>query len=249
MKGIKAILFDLGSTLIYFDGQWPKVIDQGYANLVNALKDEGIYLNGGNFINQFRQRLERYYIEREVDYVEHTTFYFLIKMLARWGYENVEEAVIRRALAAMYGASQAYWNVENDTISTLQVLHEQGYQLGLISNAADDDDVQRLVDNAGIRSCFEIILTSAGQGIRKPDRRIFQTALDHLGYQPAQAVMVGDTLAADILGAQNAGIFSIWITRRADTPPNQAYQGVITPDAEIKALSELPDLLENHSGK
>jgi HAD superfamily hydrolase (TIGR01549 family) len=245
MKRIKAVLFDLGSTLIYFDGEWSEVIDQGFLNLAKALQDDGFDLEGEDFINQFRARLDHYYVEREADYTEHTTSYFLAKTLSEWGYENVEDGVIRRALAAMYAASQVHWKLERDTIPTLQTLQERGYHLGLISNAADDDDVQTLVDNAGIRPWFEIILTSAAQGIRKPSRRIFYTALNHWKLQPDQAAMVGDTLSADILGAQNMNMFGIWITRRADRPANHIYRSRIIPDATIETLDELPDLLEN----
>jgi FMN phosphatase YigB (HAD superfamily) len=54
--------------------------------------------------------------------------------------------------------------------------------------------------------------------------------------------MVGDTLGADILGARNSGIFSIWIRRRANTPGNRAHVDNILPDAQIDTLSELPGL-------
>ena len=55
--------------------------------------------------------------------------------------------------------------------------------------------------------------------------------------------MIGKTLGADILGAQNAGIFSIWITRRADNPANQAHADTIKADLKIATLKELPDRL------
>lgn len=73
-------------------------------------------------------------------------------------------------------------------------------------------------------------------------------ALAHWGTLPAHAAMVGDTLGADILGAKNAGIFSIWITRRADNPANQAHLDTIQPDAQIAALDELPGLLQELGG-
>jgi FMN phosphatase YigB (HAD superfamily) len=61
--------------------------------------------------------------------------------------------------------------------------------------------------------------------------------------------MVGDTLGADILGASNAGIFSIWYTRWGDTPSNRAHAFTIVPDAKIARLVDLPPLLEhlNHN--
>jgi HAD superfamily hydrolase (TIGR01662 family) len=143
----------------------------------------------------------------------------------------------------MYTVSQAHWLPETDAHATLQTLREQGYRLGLISNAGDDADVQTLVDKAGLRSYFDTILTSAAMGIRKPNPRIFLAALEHWGYRPSQAAMVGDSLGADILGARNAGLFSVWITRRAETAANHAHGDTIQPDAMISTLSELPEFL------
>jgi putative hydrolase of the HAD superfamily len=123
-------------------------------------------------------------------------------------------------------------------------LNAQGHRLGLISNAGDDADVQTLIDQSNLRGYFDIILTSAALGIRKPNPRIFQTALDHWGIPASRAAMVGDSLGADILGARNAGIYSVWITRRADTPANRSHEDTIRPDAVITTLAELIPLLE-----
>ena len=141
--------------------------------------------------------------------------------------------------------SQAHWLLEDDTLSTLQALQGEGYKLGIISNAGDDDDVQTLVDKANIRAYFDVVLSSAACGVRKPNPRIFALALEQMRLQAAETAMVGDTLGADILGAKNAGLYSIWLTRRADTPANREHQHTITPDAQISALGELPALLKN----
>jgi FMN phosphatase YigB (HAD superfamily) len=93
----------------------------------------------------------------------------------------------------------------------------------------------------GLRPFFEFILTSAALGIRKPDIRIFQTALDRFRVQPEAAVMVGDTLDADVLGANQSGIYSIWITRRAQVP--EEGELVIQPQAVVTTLYQIPDLL------
>ena len=53
-----------------------------------------------------------------------------------------------------------------------------------------------------------------------------------------------EELNADIVGAQEAGIFAVWITRRASTPSNQELIGIVYPDAVINTLAELPALLE-----
>ncbi len=241
----KGILFDLGNTLLYFEGAWPDVLRQADEALLTQLRTQGFTLNGTTFLQEFRTRLNVYYAQREAEFVEHTTAHVLKTLLADLGYADTTPEQLRPALSALYAASQAHWLLEDDTLSTLQALHAAGYKLGIISNAGDDDDVQTLVDKANMRAYFDVVLSSAACGVRKPNPRIFALALEQMKLQAAETAMVGDTLGADILGAKNAGLYSIWLTRRADTPANREHQHTITPDAQISALGDLPALLKN----
>lgn len=239
-----AIFFDLGNTLLYFDGIWPEVQQQADAQLLAQLHDAGFVLDAPSFLQQFRARITDYYAQREAEFVEHTTAYVLKTLLAELGYPDVSPQQLLPALRALYAASQAHWLLENDSLPTLQALKSEGYKLAIISNAGDDEDVQTLVDKTGLRPYFDLVLSSAACGVRKPNPRIFNLALDRLGVQASQAAMVGDTLGADILGAQNAGLYSIWLTRRADTPANRDHAGTISPDAQIGSLAQLPSLIK-----
>jgi HAD superfamily hydrolase (TIGR01549 family) len=240
----EAIIFDLGGTLIYFEGSWPEVMAEAGMELHRSLREAGLDLEPDPFMQEFHTQMETYYVERESDFREYTTLYVVQKVLQDWGYADVQESVLREGLQAMYAVTEGHWHVEQDAVLTLETLGGKGYRLGLISNAGDDADVQTLVDNANLRDYFDLIITSAAEGIRKPSPHIFHKMLYYWGIEPSQAAMVGDTLSADILGARKAGLYSIWITRRADTPANQALAAEIFPDATIARLSELPDLLE-----
>lgn len=239
---IDVILFDLGSTLIYFDGDWNEALDRADAALYQYLLTVGLPLES-SFLNRFRQEMLAYFRERETEFVEYTTGYILRKVLEGLDIPLPGDEIIRAAIAQFYQVTQSYWQAESDARPTLEMLKADGYCLGLISNASDDQDVQDLVDKALLRPYLDVILTSAREGIRKPNPLIFQRALQRLGAQAQQAAMVGDMLGADILGAKNAGIYSIWITRRAANPQNQAHYDTIVPDAQIATLAELPSLL------
>ena len=243
MNRFKAVIFDLGSTLIYFDGDWMETLQVAGKELLRSLRMNGLDL-AGDFIQAFGERMDNYYRERETEFVEYTMMYILNSLLAEKGYAGVTEDVIRSALDAFFSVTERHWRTDEETIPTLRYLREQGYRLGMISNAGDDADVQRLVDQAELRSYFDIILTSAAEGIRKPNPRIFQKVLDYWDLAAGETLMVGDTLGADILGARNAGIFSVWLTRWAETPANRAHVETIHPDAAIARLSELPPLME-----
>ncbi len=249
MQRFDAILFDLGNTLIYFDTSSRQINSQMDRALVRALKANGITLEEETFIQAFRSRVEDYFQERDGEFIEYTTGYILRTLLNDSGYPDLSEEALRPALRSMFTISQAHWLPEEESVPLLTLLRDQGYRLGLISNASDDEDVQALIDKAAIRPYFDVILTSAAEGIRKPNPKIFFKALDHLGVPPERAMMIGDTLGADVLGAQNAGIFSIWITRRADKAANQEHEGILKPDAVLPSLGELPGLLREIQGK
>jgi putative hydrolase of the HAD superfamily len=242
-RRLEAILFDLGNTLIAFDGDLSSVLEEAVQALVQALAASGFPLDASRFGQDFRFELEAYYREREIEFLEHTTLYVLRRTLERWEIADVPEMALRQALAAMYAVTQSHWQVEDDAHAVLTALQQAGFRLGLISNAGDDQDVQTLVDQAGLRRFFEVIVSSAALGIRKPNPRIFQIVLDRMGIPPDRAAMVGDTLGADVLGAQHAGLLSIWLTRRANTPQNQAHRDTIQPDIVIDRLADLPGVL------
>lgn len=236
------VIFDLGGTLIHFNGNWPEAIAESHQALVQNLIGFGYALDTQQFAADFLNRLNAYYRERETEYIELSTETILRALLAEHGYQNAPSRHLRPALDAMYAVTEKIWTLEDDTHAALQALREQGYQLGLISNANDDRDVEILVDINQLRQYFDLVLISAAVGLRKPHPQLFDIALDHYGVNPARAVMVGDTLNADILGAHHAGMKGIWITRRAADPrPGELEE--IRPDAVINTLAELPELL------
>lgn len=243
VKEFKAVLFDLGGTLIYFDGAWNEVMQAATIQLLEHLQGFGLRLEGDSFLAEFQQRLEEYYIQREAEFIEYTTARILRDMLSKLGHKDITVEMLAPALKKLYAVSQAHWKPEPDAQPTLNALKEAGLRQAVISNAGDDADVQTLVNNAGLRPYLDFALSSAACGIRKPNPRIFEIAMEHWDVRREEVVMVGDTLGADILGAHNAGIASVWITRRANTPANRDHLDTIQPDYTISTLAELPDIV------
>ena len=236
---LQAVLFDLGSTLIYSREPWPPIYRQADRALVAVLQGAGIPVAEGGFAAEYGTFMDLYYARRDLGIGEPTSCAVLRQLLREKGFPSVPDTVLRSALDAEYAVLQTNWYAEEDAIPTLEALQSRGYRLGMVSNTSDDRNVQQLVDRRGLRPFFEIIVTSAAVGIRKPDGRIFQVALDHFGLPPTQVAMVGDTPSADLEGANRLGMFSIWITRRApDADP------AIHPRASVAALLEIPGLLD-----
>lgn len=239
---LRAVIFDFGGTLMYGRNAWGPFIDKADEALTIYLSSQGIELNINTFPREFRKRLDEYFKQREGDLLESTYTQVLREVLKEKGYGDVSSDTLRNALDALFAVTQSNWALEEDAIPTLKKLEESGYRLGIISNAGDDQDVQQLARGFKIRQYFDFILTSAACSYRKPHPRIFELALANWYLLPSEAVMVGDNLTADIQGAKNAGLYGVWISRRAD--PQMEKQEAVSPDASMTSLTELPAILD-----
>ncbi|MEJ2747824.1 MAG: HAD family hydrolase, partial [Anaerolineae bacterium] len=129
-----------------------------------------------------------------------------------------------------------------DTIQVLQNLRQDGYKIGLITNAMMPmwmRDVE--LRHYQLLDYFDVRLTSGDVGHIKPHPAIYQAALKQLDTPPEQAVFVGDRPAYDIAGANNAGMISVWLN-----PPHleERLDGV-EADYTITSLTELLPILED----
>ncbi len=227
---------------MYERATWDSITAKADEALTRYLREQGMELNLSTFPREFRKRLDKYFQRREKDLLETTYGFVLREVLTDKGYKDVSDHVIREGLDRLFAITQTNWALEEDTLSTLQKLEADGYRMGLISNAGDDGDVQQLARRFDIARYFDFILTSAACSYRKPHPRIFELALSNWYFLPSEAVMVGDNLDADIRGAQSAGLYAIWLTRRAGKRTEEELP--IQPDASLSALWELPAFLD-----
>lgn len=116
-------------------------------------------------------------------------------------------------------------------------LHKK-YRLYLASNGTATVQHNRLL-SAGLYPYFEKVFISQNIGYNKPSREYFEACFAEIpDFNPARAIMVGDSLTSDILGGKNAGLPTVWVN------PEGKKSGDIRPDYEIGSLAELEGLLE-----
>jgi putative hydrolase of the HAD superfamily len=96
-----------------------------------------------------------------------------------------------------------------DTRATLEQLRRHGIKLGVITNGSTQWQQQKL-DSLGITSLFDSVLVSEAEGLRKPDRAIFERALERLFVRAEETMFVGDNPEADVAGARAAGLIPVW---------------------------------------
>jgi putative hydrolase of the HAD superfamily len=112
------------------------------------------------------------------------------------------------------------------------------YQLLLLTNGSPDLQNTKLTITPELVPYFDQIVISGDFGRGKPDPSIFEHALTLMSIHKDEAIMVGDNLMTDILGANRAGMKSVWINRH-----NKERNEVI-PTYEIKHLEELYSILK-----
>jgi len=124
------------------------------------------------------------------------------------------------------------WRFYDDVKPALGMLEERGLMLGIVSNW--DARLHRLLAASGLEKRFDLVLTSADVGRRKPDPLPFQQALERLGIAAHQAIYVGDSYEHDVEGAQGVGLRCMLIDREGRNN---------TPVETIQRLTDLPRLL------
>lgn len=93
-------------------------------------------------------------------------------------------------------------------------------RLALLSNFDDTATARRVLGEAGIDDCFDVVVISDEVGLRKPTPAIFEDTCARLGVAASSCLHVGDTLVEDIHGASGAGLAAVWIhpDPRAESP-------------------------------
>lgn len=125
-----------------------------------------------------------------------------------------------------------------DTLNVLAEL-EKDYRLALVTNGSPSLQNLKLEISPELSPYFEKVFISGDIGTGKPDSEIFNYVLKALDIKAEEAVMVGDNLNTDIIGANRIGIDSVWLNR-FDAENNSA----IEPSYEIKSLKELKNILQ-----
>ena len=112
------------------------------------------------------------------------------------------------------------------------------YRLFLATNGSFSVQHSRMT-SAGLYPWFEQCFVSEKLGHNKPKREFFDAAFARIpGFDPARAIMVGDSLTSDIQGGINAGICTCWVN-----PGHKPRRTEIVPDHEICSIIQLEQLL------
>jgi putative hydrolase of the HAD superfamily len=217
-----AVLFDAGNTLVYLDhGRVAEIAGEGV--------DEGALWRGERVARADADRLAA---SGQGHLAQWHRYMAVMLEVAGLPHAAVDDAVQR--LLEEHLRDNLWSRVPASVAPTLKRLQEEGYVLGVISNA--EGTVAQLLADAGLEPFFRFIIDSHVVGIEKPDPRIFSLALERAGAEAGRAIFVGDAYTVDVVGARAAGIEPVLLDSFG------LYEDVDCH--RIEALAEIVDLVE-----
>lgn len=206
---IKAVLFDLGGTLIKFDVVHPGEIFQRFLNSLGISKSldetKTAFLNAEkeakdlNLLSSFgKMDREEYWNQWDALVLKHLGIA-----------DHVELGRIIQSRWFDFVNFTLYPEV-NDVLMELK---ERGLKIGLISTGYEEG-ICLILENINLeKATFDIIVGVDTIEKIKPDPEIFRYAIGKLNVRPEEAIFVGDNVEADYKGAENAGLHALLIDR------------------------------------
>ncbi|MFA4662630.1 TIGR02253 family HAD-type hydrolase [Pyrococcus kukulkanii] len=214
---VKGIFFDIDGTLLT---EWPlimTILPQVYRDISKKL-NVPIYKAREIFLQEIEKRRGTY---------EWHDWNFFFKMFELpYRFEDFIEKYPHKI------------ELYPGTIELLEDLSKR-YVLGIITSGPKYQ--RKKLEVTGIIEYFDVIITRDDVKTVKPDPKIFIAALEKARIKPREAVMVGDNLEQDILGAIALGMKGIWINKNGETNFNVPYLNVRSISEVRKAM----EVLEN----
>ena len=235
MKTYADYIFDLYGTLVDV-----KTDEASFAFWKRTAKDACLCCDGETlqtaYLTLCRDEVKRAQEARPdvpVSLVEPELLNVFSRLLASFGGANAPDA---QAFARLFRKnSTVFLRPMPHAKETLDALRLRGCRVYLLSNAQACFTVDELVSLDLMRR-FDGVLLSSDAGMKKPYRGFFERVLNTYGIDRGAAVMVGNDAAADVGGATDAGLDSIYI----HTWSSGARPGPLPPSCrEIVDLSEL----------
>lgn len=239
-KKIKAVLFDLGETLINFGrvnaGQiFEKAGRCSYEYLKQAGQPVGSFCEyfWGNLFNVKVKAVFAEVVGRDFDSLEE------VKKFGRKKKFDLTDNQWKELHWRWYKPLKEISTVESDLKDTLETLKCFGLKLGIISNTfVNGCALDRHLDAVGIIDYFPMRLYSCDFKYRKPSRKIFLEGSRLIGTEPENIVYVGDRIDKDVHGALKSGMIPVMKLAYTNA-------GKKCPDGVdvIEKISELPEII------
>ncbi|MBY9011426.1 MAG: HAD family hydrolase [Candidatus Lokiarchaeota archaeon] len=252
---VKGIIFDFGFTLFSFENpsveKYFECFNRGLLKSIDILKDKNILEEEDDLVKDFisifnKKRANSFRLAMKTKDEFPTTLLFktVLKILKEKGYninnDSIEEVFLEEMAEIYHSCEESEWKPFNETKTTLEALSNVSHlKIGLISNHPNHKTIKNILDDYNLKQFFDVIVTSAKFGKRKPNPDIFLYTLKKMGLEKHEAkdcIMVGDE-AADAVGANRVGMQVVLKERDYEFPYERE---ITTPNLiKIKSLNEV----------
>jgi HAD superfamily hydrolase (TIGR01662 family) len=239
---IKAVLFDLGDTLLNYGKLDPhEPFAQAVRQTWNYLKEQR--QNVSKFLWLYAARnllLIRFHIIwSNITHRDFDSLDVLKKSGKRCGY-NLSDKQYEDLVWLWYEPLARLVTVEPDIRDTLSALRNSGLKMGILSNTfVSASALNRHIEQLGLMKFFDFVYYSHKFRKRKPHPDMFLEAVKHLNLSPQEIAFVGDRIDNDIKGALATGMTAVLKTTHTNinkkTPPRVV---------KISFISQLPGVIE-----
>ncbi|MCS7210781.1 MAG: HAD family hydrolase, partial [Chloroherpetonaceae bacterium] len=207
-KDVRAILFDLGGTLLHLS--YPFFYEQFQERYQYALSEMRFFQAVSCATEAMSQLVQQH--QQTTDASRLPIFFETLLTALDLPFELSPDrsTFVQEVILAEHQRSNLWRYLLPDTEAVLKAL-QPTYRLAMISNS--DGRAEALTITHGLRPYLEFVLDSHYVGVEKPDAKIFLLAAEKLGLSPSECVYVGDIYAIDVLGARAAGMNAILLDR------------------------------------
>lgn len=235
---LRAILFDLGDTLLDFEPMDTRAVFREAAGLTyEHLVARGVAVPGfERYVGVYFRAMRWAYLWAKLRRREFNSHDLLRRFHAGMGLP-VEEELLRELSWLWFVPVMRRTRVEERLRPTLAAMRGAGLRLGVLSNTFVPGFVHdRHLELAGLLEFFPVRVYSSAVGYRKPDRRIFQAAVAGLGVPAGETLFVGDLVKTDIIGARRAGMRTALKQPFANLRPHRLADHVVRQIADLVEL-------------
>jgi HAD superfamily hydrolase (TIGR01549 family) len=221
----RAIFFDVDFTLIYpgptFQGGGYAQFCRKYGVDVDPARFPAAVAAASSILND-----QQHVYDAEI-FVRYTR-----RIIEEMGGAGPRLDDVAREVYAEWAACQHFF-LYDDVAPVLRSLAQEGFKLGLISNS--HRSLASFEEHFDLRGLIAGAVSSAEHGYMKPHPSIFDAALQLVGVSAGESVMVGDSLAHDIVGALGIGMGGV-LVHRDETPHVESGVPVIRDLSELRSV-------------
>jgi putative hydrolase of the HAD superfamily len=228
----KHLFFDLDHTLWDFDANARATLEQLHIDL--KLVDKGVH-DFEVFHKNYLQHNEKLWARYRNGYIKQEELRLKRMWLTLLDFKIADEALARQLSELFLQLLPTRTILFPDTKEVLQYLTDRDYQLHLITNGFELTQHGKL-ESSGLNIFFKEVITSEGSNSLKPQKEIFEYAMNRTGASVNESIMIGDSIEVDIAGAMNVGMDQVHVNY------NGAEQE-LQPTYTIRTLKELKNIL------